>query len=90
MSLFSIPSSIMRKSVPSDGSEASSAAAAVRPSIASSADLNKQLNDEAQHVEQHLFFGPQLSVFEGDRTRVIHGERRIVKNNKKFWYVALA
>ncbi|TYZ68596.1 hypothetical protein PybrP1_005494 [[Pythium] brassicae (nom. inval.)] len=51
-------------------------------------DLNRQLNEEAKRVDQHLFFGPQQAVFEGDRTRVIHGERKIQKNNKRFWLVS--
>lgn len=82
MSLFSLPGVMGRRSVPSDGSDA---AGAVRPSVVSSADLNKQLVEEAGAVDQHLFFGPQMAVFEGERTRVIHGERKIVKNNKRFW-----
>ncbi|CAH0485532.1 unnamed protein product [Peronospora farinosa] len=63
-------------------------APAVRPSVISTDHLNAQLLQEAQHVEQHLFFGPQQSVFEGERQRVIHGERKIQKNNKRFWLMS--
>lgn len=81
MSRFSIVNVMTRRStVSSDGSE--------RPSIISTLDLNRQLNEEAKRVDQHLFFGPQQAVFEGDRTRVIHGERKIQKNSKKFWCVS--
>lgn len=80
MSRFSIVNVMGRRStVSSDGSE--------RPSIISTVDLNRQLNEEAKRVDQHLFFGPQQAVFEGgDRTRVIHGERKVQKNSKRFWY----
>lgn len=81
MSRFSIVNVMGRRStVSSDGSE--------RPSVISTLDLNRQLNEEAKRVDQHLFFGPQQAVFEGgDRTRVIHGERKVQKNSKRFWCV---
>ncbi|KUF96462.1 hypothetical protein AM588_10006048 [Phytophthora nicotianae] len=60
MSLFSIPN-VLRRSVPSDGSDN---APAVRPSVVSASNLNAQLLEEAKHVDQHLFFGPQQTVFE--------------------------
>ncbi|OWZ17259.1 hypothetical protein PHMEG_0008817 [Phytophthora megakarya] len=83
MSLFSLPQ-VLRRSVPSDGSDN---APAVRPSVVSTNDLNAQLVQE-QHVDQHLFFGPQQTVFEGERQRVIHGERKIQKNAKRFWLMS--
>ncbi|KAE8911520.1 hypothetical protein PF005_g27332 [Phytophthora fragariae] len=84
MSLFSLPN-VLRRSVPSDGSDN---APAVRPSVISANHLNAQLEEEAKHVDQHLFFGPQQSVFEGERQRVIHGERKIQKNSKRFWLMS--
>ncbi|CAH0475719.1 unnamed protein product [Peronospora belbahrii] len=84
MSLFSLPN-VLRRSVPSDGSEHSMA---VRPSVISTDHLNAQLVKEAQAIEQHLFFGPQQSVFEGERQRVIHGERKIQKNTKRYWLMS--
>ncbi|KAG6977251.1 hypothetical protein JG688_00000528 [Phytophthora aleatoria] len=84
MSLFSLPN-VLRRSVPSDGSDN---APAVRPSVVSASNLNAQLLEEAKHVDQHLFFGPQQTVFEGERQRVIHGERKIQKNNKRFWLMS--
>ena len=86
MSLFSLPN-VLRRSVPSDGSD-HAACAVVRPSVISTDHLNAQLVAEAQHVQQHLFFGPQLTVFDGERQRVIHGERKIQKNAKRFWLVS--
>lgn len=80
MSRFSLVNVMGRRStLSSEGSE--------RPSVISTLDLNRQLNEEAKRVDQHLFFGPQQAVFEGDRTRVIHGERKIQKNNKRYWCV---
>ncbi|RLN65218.1 hypothetical protein BBJ29_007654 [Phytophthora kernoviae] len=84
MSLFSLPN-VLRRSVPSDGSDNGPA---VRPSIISTQNLNAQLEEEAKHVDQHLFFGPQQTMFEGERQRVIHGERKIQKNNKRFWLMS--
>jgi hypothetical protein len=84
MSLFSLPS-VLRRSVPSDGSDN---APAVRPSVVSASHLNAQLLEEAQHVDQHLFFGPQQTVFDGERQRVIHGERKVQKNSKRFWLMS--
>ncbi|KAH7474691.1 hypothetical protein PRIC1_013181 [Phytophthora ramorum] len=84
MSLFSLPS-VLRRSVPSDGSDS---APAVRPSVISTSHLNAQLLEEAKHADQHLFFGPQQSVFDGERQRVIHGERKIQKNTKRFWLMS--
>jgi hypothetical protein len=61
-----------------------------RPSIVSTVNLNKQLNDEVKKSDVHLFFGPQQAIFDGkDRTRALHGERKIQKNAKKFWYVGI-
>lgn len=84
MSLFALPN-VLRRSVPSDGSDHSST---VRPSVVSASNLNAKLLEEAKHVDQHLFFGPQQSVFEGVRQRVIHGERKVQKNAKCFWLMS--
>ncbi|DAZ94810.1 TPA: hypothetical protein N0F65_002423 [Lagenidium giganteum] len=81
MSRFSIANVMGRKSNTSD--------ADTRPSVISVTNLNRQLAEETKKTDQHLFFGPQQGVFDGkDRTRVIHGERKIMKNSKKVWLVS--
>ncbi|TMW56382.1 hypothetical protein Poli38472_006392 [Pythium oligandrum] len=61
----------------------------IRPSVISVINLNKQLNDEVSRNDVHFFFGPQQGIFEGkDSARVLHGERRIFKNAKKFWLMS--
>lgn len=79
MSRFSFASLVGRKSTTSDPD------ADLRPSIVSTVNLNARLSMEGKAVDQHLFFGPLQAVFDGDRTRVIHGERKIQKNARRFW-----
>ncbi|KAJ0411476.1 hypothetical protein ATCC90586_008525 [Pythium insidiosum] len=84
MQRFSIANVMGRKSGANDSD------AAARPSVVSVNNLNKQLNDEVKNKSDiHLFFGPQQGIFEGrDRPRVLHGERKIQKNAKKFWLMS--
>lgn len=84
MQRFSIANLTGRKGESPEGSLDS------RPSVISTVNLNKQLGDERKNTgDIHLFFGPQQAIFDGkDRTRALHGERKIQKTAKRFWLMS--